>query len=48
MNSKTIIKNYLSNNPKKIFSVVLLSICSIAFKIMIPVCMKVIIDYVII
>ena len=45
MNSKTIIKNYLSNNPKKIFSVVLLSICSIAFKIMIPVCMKVIIDY---
>ena len=45
MNSKMIIKNYLSNNPKKILSVILLSILSISFKIMIPVCMKVILDY---
>ena len=45
MNSKSIIRNFLSNNPIKIFSVVAFSLLAITFKILVPVCMKVVLDY---
>ena len=45
MNTKSAIKNYLSNNVSSISSVVIFSILSIAFKLLNPICMKLIIDY---
>lgn len=45
MNTKSVIKNYLSNNISKISSVVILSLLTIGFKLLNPIFMKLIIDY---
>lgn len=45
MNTKSVIKNFLSNNISKISSVVILSLLSIGFKLLNPIFMKLIIDY---
>ena len=45
MNTKSAIKNYLSNNVSSISSVVIFSVLSIAFKLLNPICMKLIMDY---
>lgn len=45
MNTKGIIKNYLASNKGKIFSVVFLSLLAITFKVLIPISVKLILDY---
>ena len=44
MNTKSVIKNYLTNNISKVVSVVLLTLFTVIFKIMNPIFMKLIID----
>ncbi len=45
MNTKGVIKNYISNNISKMSSVIIFSLLTIGFKILNPICMKLIIDY---
>lgn len=45
MNTKSVVKNYLTNNVSNIASVVIFSLLSIVFKILNPVFMKLVIDY---
>lgn len=45
MNTKTTIKNFLTNNPGKIVSVAILTLCSVACKIMGPIFIKLIMDF---
>jgi len=45
MNTKGIIKNFLLSNKGKLFSVIFLSSLAITFKVLIPISVKVLIDY---
>lgn len=45
MNTKSVIKNYLTNNVSNIASVVIFSLLAITFKILNPIFMKLVIDY---
>lgn len=45
MNTKSVIKNYLTNNVSNIASVVIFSLLSITFKLLNPIFMKMVIDY---
>lgn len=45
MNTKGIIKSFISNSASRMLSIIVLSILAITFKILIPICAKVAIDY---
>ena len=44
MNTKSVIKNYLSNNLSSILSLAFIAFLTIAFKIFSPICMNIIVD----